>query len=483
MVQTSEHHLPIRRLLSNLQKRPLWPVVSLTALAAILRFFHLGAKSFWYDEGITFVIVHRGWEPFRHLLWTQEGNMALYYLLLRPCLHLGTSEFALRALSAILGIAMLPVIYVLGDRLFDRRVALFAALLLSCHAALVQYSQEARGYSLEVLLCALSFLFLEQSIARSSVRSWILYVVVTVSAIYAHLLAALVVAAQVVSLLALPRRSLSRRALLAAGGGIALLSVPAAIFVLTRDIGQVAWIPPLSMRLVHQVATTLTGNGVILLIYTFLIGVALFSLTRDPAVRHPSLERWHAALLLSWFLVPAALLLAVSPVKPLFFPRFLLMSAPASVLLAARGLRALRPAWLSAAVTVLLIGASLASLRTYYSKPNEDWRGVTRFVLARARPGDAIVLLDQGAFDYYCFRSGNTAATPVEIKPGELRSPTLSTYEVVTRSHYQRVWMVGYDWRLLRDPTQRILQRRLQPIYRHRKQFSDGTIYVQLFSQ
>ena len=481
-MQTSDHHLRIQSLLSAVQKRPLWPVVSLTAFAALLRFFRLGAKSFWFDEGITFVIVHRGWESFCRLLWMQEGNMAFYYLLLRPWLHLGTDEFALRAPSVALGILTIPVLYLLGEYLFDRRVALLSALLLSCHTAHVRYSQEARGYSLTVLLCTLSFLLLERSVAKSSLRNWTLYVIVTALAVYTHLLAGLVVAAQVVSLFALPRRLLSRRALLASGGGIALLSLPAAIFVLTRDIGQIAWVPPPSIRLVHQVATTLTGNGVILLVYTILIVIALSSIAKELARGQPSLERWHAALVLCWFLVPATLLLAVSVVKPLFLPRFLLMSVPASALLAARGLRALRPLWLPLAVTVLLVATSLASLRTYYSKPNEDWRGVTRFILANARPGDAIVLLDQGAFDYYCFRSGKTVALPVEIKPGELPNPALSIYQLVARSQYHRVWMVGYDWRLVHDPFQRRLQRLLQPFYKHHEQFCDGTICIQLFT-
>jgi hypothetical protein len=59
----------------------LWSVV---ALGAVLRLVALGHKSFWLDEIASIAIVQRPSAAFWHFLWHEEGNMAMYYLLLRP---------------------------------------------------------------------------------------------------------------------------------------------------------------------------------------------------------------------------------------------------------------------------------------------------------------------------------------------------------------------------------------------------------------
>ena len=46
--------------------------------------------------------------------------MALYYVLLRGWIHLGDSEFMVRALSVLMGVLTIPAIYYLGKQLFDR---------------------------------------------------------------------------------------------------------------------------------------------------------------------------------------------------------------------------------------------------------------------------------------------------------------------------------------------------------------------------
>jgi predicted membrane-bound mannosyltransferase len=122
----------------------LWAIV---ALAAALRLIGLGAKSFWLDEIASVVIARMPGNSFWGWLWHDEGNMALYYVMLRPWLHIHLGEATVRLLSVVPGIASIPVIYLLGMRLFGRSVGLLAALFLALSTCSVVYSQEARGYS------------------------------------------------------------------------------------------------------------------------------------------------------------------------------------------------------------------------------------------------------------------------------------------------------------------------------------------------
>ena len=116
-------------------------------MGAVLRLIALGHKSFWLDEIASVVIVRMTGNSFWSWVWRSEGNMALYYIMLRPWLHFGLGEASVRMLSVLPGIASLPMMYLLGTRLFGRRVGLLAALFLTLSTCSVVYSQEARGYS------------------------------------------------------------------------------------------------------------------------------------------------------------------------------------------------------------------------------------------------------------------------------------------------------------------------------------------------
>ena len=124
------------------------------------------------DESWTVAVVRLDWGAFWKVLSHFEANMGLYYCLLRLWVNLGESEFVLRSLSALAGVLAVGLVYVLGKRLFDTKVGLIGAALLATNSFHIQYSQEARAYSLMVLLTALSSLFFLRAIGHSSRNEW-----------------------------------------------------------------------------------------------------------------------------------------------------------------------------------------------------------------------------------------------------------------------------------------------------------------------
>src|ERR1700730_16345292 len=111
-----------------------------TILAAVLRLDALTGKSFWFDEGISVDVARLPWLQFLRMMWFGEANMALYYLLLRFWLTMGSSEGFVRGLSVLFSVATVPPIFFLGARLFGRRVGLLAALLLAINAYHIHYA-------------------------------------------------------------------------------------------------------------------------------------------------------------------------------------------------------------------------------------------------------------------------------------------------------------------------------------------------------
>lgn len=132
-------------------------VAALTALALVVRLIGLGEPSLSHPEiyvpgielppGIS--------EPpprydFLSALWWHfhdEPHPMGWYLAMFGWTQLaGTSEFALRLPGAILGAASVPLVFLLGRRVFSPGVGLVAAMLLAFHGFHVFWSQNARMY-------------------------------------------------------------------------------------------------------------------------------------------------------------------------------------------------------------------------------------------------------------------------------------------------------------------------------------------------
>jgi 4-amino-4-deoxy-L-arabinose transferase-like glycosyltransferase len=134
-------------------------VVALTVLAALLRLTTLSQQSFWLDEGYTQRLLHM---PFGQMLRTvpnTESTPYLYYAVAWVWTRaFGFIEYGVRSLSALAGIATVPVVYLAARWLAGRRAGAVAGLLVAVSPVLVWFSQEARSYSLAVLLSALTVL-------------------------------------------------------------------------------------------------------------------------------------------------------------------------------------------------------------------------------------------------------------------------------------------------------------------------------------
>ncbi len=131
-------------------------------LGFALRLVRLGAESLWYDETVSVVLARKS---IPDLIAHTAGDIHPpgYYLLLHawqgwvhPTLAHGL-EFLFAWPSLWFGLLILPLIYVLGRRLFDRRVALMAVWLGAVHPFHVWYGQEVRMYTLGAVLGLLAF--------------------------------------------------------------------------------------------------------------------------------------------------------------------------------------------------------------------------------------------------------------------------------------------------------------------------------------
>ena len=145
-------------------------VLVASGLALVVGLIRLGRPSFWMDESLTALEIQ--WSYDRAL----DGYYWLYYSIEKPWAALaGSSEAALRFPSVLGTMLACALLVVLGRKLFDRRVALVAAVLLALNPFVVKWSQQARGYTLLLAVSVLSILLLLRALERGTRGAWVLY--------------------------------------------------------------------------------------------------------------------------------------------------------------------------------------------------------------------------------------------------------------------------------------------------------------------
>jgi mannosyltransferase len=201
-------YLEAIRGLVRARSRTFWIVAGLTVLAAVLRFATLGVQSYHHDEIVTASrILRDGFWHAMDAVGFSESAPPLYYATAWLWTQVtGTGEVGLRSVSALAGIATVPVAYLLGAELSSRRAGIVAATLVAVNPMLVWYSQEARGYALFVLLTAVSLLYFVRALEHGRRRDSIAWGIASALALATHYFAAFPIAAEALWLLRRRRR-------------------------------------------------------------------------------------------------------------------------------------------------------------------------------------------------------------------------------------------------------------------------------------
>jgi mannosyltransferase len=179
-----------------------WILVALVVAAAVIRIITIDNQSFWADEALTAYESSQSFPAMLHTVTSIETTPPLYFVLVWSWAKaFGTSEVALRSISAMAGVALVPITYLCARELLDRRAGLIAAALVAVNPFMVWYSQEARAYMLLTALSGASFLWFLRARRDSSRRSLTWWAGVSALALTTHFFAGFLVAPEAVWLL------------------------------------------------------------------------------------------------------------------------------------------------------------------------------------------------------------------------------------------------------------------------------------------
>ncbi len=410
------------------------------AVGTALRSCWLGSYSLWFDEASTLKFISLPFREFLHSLWSEHGNMTLYYFLMRVWIHVaGDSEAALRIPALLFGVLTIPAVFLLGSRLFNDSTGAIASLLLSVHAFHVQWSREARSYSLLILLLVLAAYLLVLALESGRLRYWIAFAVTSAMSIYTHLFAFFVLLAFALAILTAPYQ-VSKLSMLLVLLIFENLSAPMVLFVLLHHGSQLEWIQPPTAASILRFLVVLTGGSGVVLAVVYGALCAFGAISASPR------ERWATGLLLMWLLAPPVLALSISLAVPVFDNKYMVMCVPALTLLAARACTRLwtmaRVSRLApAAVFVTLLALSThGTFRYFQEMPVSDWRAVVHYVLTNQQPADGVVFWKPNVYPYQYYLKGDEAPR-VLYPPPQWQPMTAELLSSLTQG-YRRVWLL-----------------------------------------
>jgi mannosyltransferase len=242
-----EHHL--LRLPTREQIRAVpattWMLWGLIGAATIIRILTIDNQSLWTDEALTAYESGLPLGSMVHVMLNIETTPPLYFVVAWAWAHIfGDSAVALRSISEIAGIALVPIAYQCGRELVSKGVGLLAAAFATVNPFLIWYSQEARAYMLLTALCGLSFLFFLRARRDPSTRNIVLWGVCSGLGVMTHFFAGFLVAPEALWLLWLVRT----RLLVAVSAGLLVLQVTMVPFAAADRAHGTAWVHQIPLR-------------------------------------------------------------------------------------------------------------------------------------------------------------------------------------------------------------------------------------------
>jgi uncharacterized membrane protein len=216
-----------------------WLVGLLVVLAAVIRFATIASQSFWTDEALTAYEVQLPFGAMINTVAHVETTPPLYFLLIWGWGKLlGTSEVALRSLSALAGVALVPIAYLSARDLVSRWAGVITAAFVAVNPFLIWYSQEARAYMLVCALAGASLLWFARARHDPSRRNLVWWAIFSALAVMTHFFAGFVIAPEAAWLVWMFRT----RAVAAAVGAVAVAQAAMVPFVFIDASHGVGWI-------------------------------------------------------------------------------------------------------------------------------------------------------------------------------------------------------------------------------------------------
>lgn len=414
----------------HLKKNETLLIITIFIFALIIRFFLLSNESLWMDE--TYHIFYNQKniiDAIKHTSFssTEGVHPPLYNIFFNIWLHVfGLSEFSARSLSAIFGALSVILIYLFGKIMFNKRIGLYSALILTVSPFNVYYSQEARSYSLLSLLAMISFYFFYKYTISKSKKNIICYIISSFLLLYTHNHAVFIIISQNIYFLLINIKKFNElKKWLIIQLILFLLYSPWIFVLLFFQIPIVAspthWLDQPTTLILIYFSRLFGGEQkeltvfILFFIMSILIFIYILKIFHKSSKKDVVKEN-KLYLLFLWLLFPTTISVLFSLLFfPIFLPKYVIYSSIPLYILVALAISKLSKKTLIQYVllSLIIVISSFALLNLFTTTNKEDWRSVSEHIKNNIADDDIIIICSPWAripFMYYydqdCFVSG-----------------------------------------------------------------------------
>lgn len=369
--------------------------------ATVISAIGASRPSTWFDEAATIsASTHRSLPQLWHLLTHIDAVHGLYYLFMHGWFAIfPATEFWSRLPSCLAVGAGAAGVVVLTRRFAGRQASVCAGVLYAVLPRVTWAGVEARPYAFSAMAAVWLTVLCMTAARRDTGPLWVAYSLAVVASTLLNTFTVLMVAVHA-TVLRSPEyeRSTTRRWAVAAGS--ALAAVAPFLWFSQGQIRQIAWIDPLDWHTAVEIAQQqYFDKSVPFAILAWLvIAVAVVAVRTDARPALDNDRRRLVVLCVAWMLIPTLATVAYSAmVKPVYYPRYLISTAPAMAIalaLAVTTLAGSRRAVIGV-VAVLVIAAVpnyVVNQRGRYTKEGWDYSAVADVVAAHAGDGDCLLI-------------------------------------------------------------------------------------------
>lgn len=387
----------------------IWMLILIAACGVY--FTGISHESIWYDEAFSMKMTEHS--PLEIIAFTMEDNHPpLYYLLLKITRELlGTSEAALRALSALAAVLIIALGAGPIRRIFGNRTAyIYAAVTLFTPVVLI-YAHEARMYTLSMLSVTAGLLYALLAMRDDRRRDWIYFALSTLAAAYLHYYA--LIAAFFIHLFVLIRvltkQPGQRNAALLASGAVLICYLPWLLPFIhqIRDVKSGFWLGATTVEnVVHAFYQPFvykdyfhwSNAGIESTMHIALLGSVLLIVVGGVVAIKKKVQPVLTAgglLLFVYFGTLAMAIIVSLTLTPIFYARYFLVCAVLFSLLLSMGISVLpgkiAPPAVIGIFALLNIFVMKDVYTDYFNHPMKQLAGAFK---ERIKPGDLIATSD-----------------------------------------------------------------------------------------
>ena len=349
-----------------------------------------------------------------------------YWVMLHFWGKLADGESLMRIPSVVFGVLTIPMTWLLGKQLFDKRVGIVGALLIAVSPFMIEQSSQIKPHTLMALLTLLLTFFMVNWIRTNQVMPYLAgYTIFGIISLYTHYhMALIILALNIFALCYLWKKRPDRLgAWIISQVLVAIAFLPWVPFVLQQITAGVSPTNPLS-AFPELAITFSTGYTAIAFSSLSLDKVPSLDMVRDNlgillvlvpvystgtviGITKSMRARYNGWLILLGFFAPVLLAFAYAfKVSGANSPKYLIGASIFYYLILALAVTESPQRRLGLGLLAAMLLLSSYSLFNYYFREVEfgrkaDWRGLAQYITVRSQSDDVVVTAESHAFQWY----------------------------------------------------------------------------------